>query len=88
MDLQYNQIRTNVSIARPRGIAVKEILSSRFYEPNFKMEVNFQEFILDMYSVKALLSHLISLVEQVVDLGLLFVDIFPKPRNCEIYSKK
>ena len=31
--------------ARQRNILVKEILSSRFYEPNFKMEVNFQEFI-------------------------------------------
>ena len=31
--------------ARQRNILVKEILSSRFYAPNFKMEVNFQEFI-------------------------------------------
>ena len=31
--------------ARQRNILVKEILSSRFNEPNFKMEVNFQEFI-------------------------------------------
>ena len=31
--------------ARQRNILVKEILSSRFYETNFKMEVNFQEFI-------------------------------------------
>ena len=31
--------------ARQRNILVKEILSSRFYESNFKMEVNFQEFI-------------------------------------------
>mgnify|MGYP001313085185 FL=1 len=31
--------------ARQRNILVKEILSSRFYDPNFKMEVNFQEFI-------------------------------------------
>ena len=31
--------------ARQRSTLVKEILSSRFYDPNFKMEVNFQEFI-------------------------------------------
>ncbi len=31
--------------ARQRNILLKEILSSRFYDPNFKMEVNFQEFI-------------------------------------------
>ena len=31
--------------ARQRNTLIKEILSSRFYEPNFKMEVNFQEFI-------------------------------------------
>ena len=31
--------------ARQRNTLIKEILSSRFYDPNFKMEVNFQEFI-------------------------------------------
>ena len=31
--------------ARQRTTLIKEILSSRFYDPNFKMEVNFQEFI-------------------------------------------
>ena len=31
--------------ARQRNTLLKEILSSRFYDPNFKMEVNFQEFI-------------------------------------------
>ena len=31
--------------ARQRNLLLKEILSSRFYDPNFKMEVNFQEFI-------------------------------------------
>ena len=31
--------------ARQRSTLIKEILSSRFYDPNFKMEVNFQEFI-------------------------------------------
>ena len=31
--------------ARRRNTLIKEILSSRFYDPNFKMEVNFQEFI-------------------------------------------
>ena len=31
--------------ARQRNTLIREILSSRFYDPNFKMEVNFQEFI-------------------------------------------
>ena len=31
--------------AKQRNTLLKEILSSRFYDPNFKMEVNFQEFI-------------------------------------------
>ena len=31
--------------ARQRNTLINEILSSRFYDPNFKMEVNFQEFI-------------------------------------------
>ena len=31
--------------ARQRNTLIKEILSSRFYDSNFKMEVNFQEFI-------------------------------------------
>ena len=31
--------------ARQRNLLLKEILSSRFYDPNFKMEVNFEEFI-------------------------------------------
>ncbi|RPG54650.1 MAG: hypothetical protein EVA36_01445 [Flavobacteriales bacterium] len=31
--------------ARQRNTLIKEILSSRFYDPNFRMEVNFQEFI-------------------------------------------
>ena len=31
--------------ARQRNTLLKEILSSRFYDPKFKMEVNFEEFI-------------------------------------------
>ena len=31
--------------ARQRNTLLKEILSSRFYNPNFKMEIYFQEFI-------------------------------------------
>ncbi len=31
--------------ARQRNNLLKEILSSRFYDPKFKMEVNFEEFI-------------------------------------------
>ena len=31
--------------ARQRNLLLREILSSRFYDPNFKMEVNFEEFI-------------------------------------------
>ena len=31
--------------ARQRNLLLKEILSSRFFDPNFKMEINFEEFI-------------------------------------------